>query len=504
MSQAPSRWDVARRLLVPERRDVFALLGYQPSPKQSSFHEATEYDVLYGGAAGGGKSKALVMHALRAADWYPGMRLAIFRRSYDELAESIIPELAAVAFGEALGVRWNASTTELRFPNGSVIRLRYLENLTDASRRQGGQYQLIEIDERTQIVPGAVEQVKERLRTRVGSGVPLLGLRSTSNPGGASHGQVKERYIDGTDYGEHVYTDEHGETVRFIPATVDDNPHIDPGYKKRLEGIPDPARRAAMRFGSWDMFSGQVFTEWRRERHVVAPWLLPASWERYMAVDWGYTAPWAVLWIAVDEDERLWVYRELYSPGVGEREQARRILAAEADGRVATPDGEAAEPEPDLRLGDPSMAAKRGDAESIMAAYSAEGVDLEPANNDRLAGWQRIHQYLSEGPACPHHRAQGWETCPRLHVFSGCVNLIRTLPALPYDAHRTEDVDTHADDHAGDALRYALMSIGTGAEFFFPEDDRVTVSELDETTPLLTQVGPYAVDPEVWRTPYRR
>ena len=134
-----------------------------------------------------------------------------------------------------------------------------------------------------------------------------------------------------------------------------------------------------MRHGSWDSFSGQVFTEWKRERHIVTPWLLPAMWDRTMAVDWGYTAPWAVVWAAVDEDGRAWVYREFYATLVGEHDQARRIIAAESYGRAASPDGEVPEPEP-YRVADPSMFAKAGDAEAISMAYADEGVDVEPGD----------------------------------------------------------------------------------------------------------------------------
>ena len=468
-------------ILDPPQRDVFALLGYEPSPKQQQFHDAVEFDVLYGGAAGGGKSWALVAHALRAADWYPGIRIGIFRRSYDELQESITPTLQHWAYGEALGARWNANERELRFPNGSLIRLRYLEALADASRRQGGEYQLLEIDERTQMVPGAVEQLMERLRTSTASGIPVLGVRSTSNPGGASHGAVKARYIDATAYGKQAYSDEHGLTVRFIPATVDDNAHVDRGYKARLDAIPDPQRRAAMRFGSWDSFSGQVFTEWNRERHIVQSWALPESWDRVMGVDWGYTKPWAVIWLATDEDGRVWVYRELYDAQVGEHDQAKRIRNAEL------------EDEAPLRVGDPAMWAKRGVAVSIASAYAVEDVILTPANNERLSGWQRVHSFLADAPACPHHRALGWATCPLLHVFPGCANLIRTLPNLPYSTVRTEDVDTHSEDHAADALRYALMAIGDGPEFVIPELPSPTRSPVDETSVLHRQIGPYAV-----------
>ena len=438
---------------------------------------------------------------LRDAMWYPGIRIGVFRRSFDELAESIMPVLESVGYGEALGARWNKNDRELRFPNGSVVRYRYLENLEDASRRQGGGYQKLSIDERTQIVPGGVDRLSERLRTRIGSGIPVLGIRSTSNPGGADHGGVKERYIVATNYGERVYTDDHGQTVRFIPATVDDNPHVNVEYKLQLDSIPDPQRRAAMRHGSWDSFSGQVFSEWNRDRHIVTPWLLPAMWDRTMAVDWGYTAPWAVVWAAVDEDGRAWVYRELYATLVGEHDQAQRIIAAENDGRAASPDGEVPEPEP-YRVGDPAMFAKRGDAEAISTAYADEGVDLEPAINDRLAGWARIHTFLAEGPACNHHRSLGWTQCPMLHVFSGCEHLIRTLPSLPYSTTRVEDADTKAEDHAPDALRYLLMAIGGDARFAFPEDPIVKRLAIDGETSLREVIGPYAWDPDDLKTPY--
>lgn len=451
--------------LDPPEIDVFAILDYQPSPRQQVFHDATEFDVLYGGAAGGGKTKALLMEGLRACVNHPGIRVGAFRRTFDELAESFFPELASVGYAEDLGARWNGSDRELRFTNGSIIRFRYLETVQDATRRQGGQYQLVLLDERTLIPPDAVSiLVDERIRT--GSvHVPIIGVRSGTNPGGPGHGQCRDRYIEPTDYGAHPYTDLHGRTVRFVPAKVSDNPHIgraDPGYIRRLDAIPDPARRAAMRDGSWDSFAGQYFEEWDRDRHIVPRFEIPAGWRRLAGIDWGYAAPWAVLWAAVDPDGRAWLYRERYERKVGETDQAKRILADEAnepaDRGIA-------------RFADPSMWRSNGEGLPIASVYAQNQVALQPANNDRIPGWQRVHSYLAEGPACRHHRALGWESCPRLHVLDAtCPNLVRTLPTLPYDRLKLEDVDTDAEDHAADALRYLLMGIGGGpGEFFFPE-----------------------------------
>jgi hypothetical protein len=496
---ATSRQDPLSRLaelLEPPERDTFALLGYVPTPTQQLLHSATEFDVFYGGAAGGGKTRALVMEGLLRCDQHPGLRAVLFRRSYDELQEGPLSELREVDFGAALGCRWNGTEHELTFPNRSSIRFRYLESSVDASRRQGGQYQLLLLDERTLFAPGVAETLYERVRTKLG-GPPVIGIRSTSNPGGPSHGQVKARYVDATNHGQRVAFDEFGHALRFIPARVQDNPHIDAGYLARLDAIPDPARRAAMRDGSWDIFSGQVFVEWRYERHVVQPFTLPEAWPRLAGIDWGYTAPWAVVWAAVDEDRRLWVYRERYATEVGESEQAKRILAAEAEGHaaVASPRGQQAEvPEPpSRRVCDPSMAARRGDASSIREAYEAAGCALHLGNNDRIAGWSRLHEYLSDGPACRIHREAGWERCPRLHVFPGCANLIRTLPALSYSQARPEDVDTHGDDHLGDALRYLLMALGDQAVYDAISDETWAAAMTADPGELCTPFGPYAI-----------
>src|SRR5262249_19577005 len=116
--------------------DVFGLLGYEPTPKQQVFHDATEFDVLFGGSSGGGKSVALVGHAIRECIRYPGLRVGAFRRTYPELKESLLTELATTfAYAGPLGAHWNGNEYELRFPNGSVIMFRYAETLKDATRR---------------------------------------------------------------------------------------------------------------------------------------------------------------------------------------------------------------------------------------------------------------------------------------------------------------------------------------------------------------------------------
>lgn len=450
--------------------DVFGVLGYEPSERQREFHEATEMDVLYGGAAGGGKSVALVMEAFKAAIRYPGIRVLLMRRTFDELAESIFPVLAKYRYGLKLGARWNGSEKELRFGNGSVFRCRYLESAADASRRQGGEYQLLLVDEATLMPPGAVEVIKfERLRSS--SEVPVIGTRMSCNPGGPSHGSVKTRYIKPTNYGREVFTDDNGITVRFIPAKATDNPHLNIEYIRSLDAIPDPDRRAAMRDGDWDRFAGMLFSEFSRDRHTLEPIQLPDTWRRYEGVDWGFAAPWAVVFGVEDPDGRLWIERELYSEGVGEAEQARRILEAEGELRPAA------------RYADDAMWAALGDAKPIAQVYAENGCHLEKAGKgpgSRVTGWQRIHSFLQDAPACPLHRNRGWEQCPRLHIFTTCSNLLRELVDLPYATRgNVEDADSNASDHAADALRYLLLNVGNAARFHFPTADPEGAHPLD-------------------------
>lgn len=469
------------RSLTPRdvQAETFAAIGYTPTARQAQFHAAGEFDVLYGGAAGGGKTAALVADDLADAMRFPGIRIAAFRRTYDELSESLLRQLASFGYGEALGARWNATDRELRFPNGSMIRYRYAETPVDASRRQGGEFGKLTLDERGLFPPEVVDLLSERIRSGRAT-VPVIGVRSATNPGGAGHAQLKARFVDGTDHGARVYEDGHGRTVRFIPARVDDNPHVDPGYRRQLEAIPDPARRAAMLDGDWNQFSGQVFTSWSRDRHVVPVFDLPASWRRYAGIDWGYTAPWAVLWAAVDEDRRVWVYRERYGTKVGETEQASRIIAAE-EGETVT-----------SRFADDAMWTGRGDAKSVAQVYRDTGCVITPARKgDRVIGWQRVHSYLADGPACPHHRERGWQECPLLHVLDGrAPNLVRTLPALPYDPRKPEDVDTHAEDHAADALRYLLINLGgSGPSFVFDDDPAAGDLALDASGVFVVRQG---------------
>lgn len=459
-----------------EPRDVFGLLDYVPTPKQLEFHAATEFDVLYGGAAGGGKTKALLMDAIRDCDRYPGLRVGAFRRSYPELKESLIAELSQVGFAKKLGASWNGTEYELRFPNSSLIMFRYAKTIQEATRRQGGQYQKLLFDERTLTPPDVVAFLETRLRSGRRD-IPVLGIRSGTNPGGAGHGAVKTRYIKPTDYGKKVITDARNRTVRFIPSKLSDNPHVNPEYAQDLEAL-DGKLRSAFLDGDWDVFAGQMFTELKRDRHLVQPMTLPASWKRYNGLDWGYTKPWAVLWAAVDEDGRVWVYREIYRTQVGEADQAKQILEAEAVGENVAE-----------RFADDAMWATRGDAKPISDIYAENGVHLTQAGKgagSRVTGWQRVRSYLKEGPACPHHRAQGWTTCPMVHIFDTVTELYRELSDLPHATKgNPEDADTDADDHASDAFRYLLTNLGTGPEF--PVLD-VPVDEL--VAEVLQPLGP--------------
>lgn len=469
--------------------DTFDRLGYTPTPRQATFHAATEFDVLFGGAAGGGKSKALLMDGLRDCIRHPGIRVGAFRRTFGELRESLLTELAQVGYAAELGASWNGSEYELRFANTSLFMFRYAETIIDATRRQGGQYQKLLFDERTLTPPDVVAFLESRLRSGRRD-IPVLGIRSSSNPGGTGHGAVKARYIDATGYGAKVVTDARGRTVRFIPAKLSDNPHLNPEYATDLQQLPEPMRRAFLD-GSWDVFAGQVFVEWNRDRHVVPAFPIPEGWRLVDGVDYGYAAPWAVARLAVDGDGRVWVWGEEYGTGIGETDQAARILAAEAGLDV-------------LRIADSAMWATTGEGETVADRYLAAGCAIVPADKgpgSRLSGKARVHSYLADAPSCLYHRDQGWESCPRLHVLDGAApNLTRTLPDLPYDsrAGHEEDVDTRAEDHAYDALRYALTHLGGSLAdaWAFPAGREVDPADLH---PAMEAPDGLQPDDDVWK-----
>lgn len=475
---------LARALLTgldPSSVDVWRVLNYSPTARQAAFHASSAHAVLYGGAMGGGKTRALTADALRAAVRYPGIRIGCFRRTFDELSESFLAELAKFDYAEALGARWNQGSHTLTFPNKSIIRFRYAETVQDASRRQGGEYQAIFFDEAGLVTGEVIEALEERQRTS-DPRIPVLGLRLAANPGDVGHHYLKARFVDLTGYGDHEALDGQGRTVAFIPAKSTDNPHLDTAYEAQLAAISDPERRRAVRDGDWTVVAGAMFAEWSRERHVVQPFQIPKDWRRTAGVDYGYAAPWAVLWLAIDPDKRVWLYREVYRTQVAERDQAKSILGLEqaaGEGYV-------------YRVMDPAAWGQVGSALPPAVQYLIEGCAVEKAVNDRLSGASRFHTYLAEGPACAHHRALGWPTCPMLHVFSTLTQWLRTVPSLPRDPRRPEDVLTTADDHLYDATRYALMSIGGGPTVIEFGSDEPPPKALDGS-PLYLPLGSVAI-----------
>ncbi len=259
----------------------------------------------------------------------------------------------------------------------------------------------------------------------------------TCNPGGPGHEWVKRLFIDRR-YGP----GERPEDYAFIPARLTDN-HVlmarDPGYLKKLQRLPEHLRRAYLD-GDWNILSGQYFPEFSPEIHVVEPFPLPSWWRRFRAMDWGYKDPCCVLWVAVDPEGQLIVYRELYVTETLSSRVAQKVRELSLGERIAYT---VASPDAWQQRGLPGV-----EGDCIADVFQRNGVPLLPADNRRVHGWQRLREAL----ALQH------DGRPGLVIFSPCTELIRTLPLLTYDEHDHEDVSDRCEDHAPEALRYAVMS----------------------------------------------
>jgi hypothetical protein len=433
---------------------------FKPNPgPQTSFLSASEREVLYGGAAGGGKSYAMLadpLHGLGNSN-FSGL---LVRHTTEELRELI--QKSQELYPKAIpGIKWSERKSQWITPQGGRLWMSYLDKDMDVTRYQGQAFNWIGFDELTQWpTPYAWDYMRSRLRSAHSTDLGLY-MRGTTNPGGAGHGWVKKMFIDPAPAGEPFWATniETGDTIafpkghsregeplfrrRFIPASLFDNPYLSEtgDYEAMLLSLPEHQRKQLLE-GNWDINEGAAFPEFNRKIHVVDPYEIPDSWAKFRACDYGYGSMTAVLWVAVSPSEQLVVYRELYCSKVTASDLADMILDAEAkDGTI--------------RYGvlDSSLWHKRGDTgPSLAEQMNMKGCRWRPSDRSRgsrVAGKNEIHRRL---------QVDEYTEAPRLVLFSTCTNIIAELPIIPLDKKNPEDVDTNSNDHGYDALRYALMT----------------------------------------------
>lgn len=479
-------------------------VDYHPSGPQRLFHESDADEILYGGAAGGGKSAAIVIDALIKASEHPGAVVYCFRRTCPQLDDTLITEMRRW-YPDGIG-RFNQGTRTFFLRNGSQIRFRHCQHENDKYNYQGAQMSFLYIDELTHFTESIFDYLSSRVRTAEELGFKPQ-VKCSSNPGGEGHTWVKARFVTpflverATDNKPATYTneikrykywsdylqEEKVTTRQFIPAYLKDNPHLNDDYVMKLEMLPDKLKRALL-YGDWDIFVGQAFMEWanapehyddRRMTHVINPFEIPPHWKIFRGYDFGQGAPYSVLWWAIGDESvngRLFLIKELYGgtkDGDGLREtasqQAEKILQVERIPFVLTfkdTRGYERSIEYDFKdhgfidgIADPSIwANSHGMNESVASVMESKGVvfrnpDYDPSArknvvNNRLQGKQMIHEAL-------RFNEDGF---PQMQVFKTCPNYIKHLPEMVIDPDNPEDVLTkHVQDHEYDATRYTLM-----------------------------------------------
>ena len=407
-------------------------MNFEVTKKQKEFIDAWSFEVLFGGAAGGGKSYAQVYDAVRFAWACPGSRQLILRRTMPELEATLIPLLLTHYPRE--WYQYSATLRTCVFQNASTIQFGYCRRKNDVYRYQSAEYDVIRFDELTHFAEEAYVYLISRVR---GANDFPKQIKSATNPGGVGHEWVKRRFIDvGPPDCEHCL--KTGSRI-FLPARVEDNLFLmvrDPGYKTRLENLGESEKRALL-YGDWDIAEGRYFSEWDRALHVGAPFEIPAHWQRFFTMDYGLDML-AAYWIAIDESGGATVYRELYEPGQIISEAARRILEMD-DGLTCA------------YLAPPDLWNRRQDSgRSVAETFLEYGLALTKAPAARIPGWLALKEWLK-----PRLNHDG-KPAAGLRFFENCVNAIRCLPALCHDPAKPGDCarEPHELTHAPDAIRY--------------------------------------------------
>lgn len=438
----------------------------QISDKQYAFLSADKKHVGFGGARGGGKSWSARAKAKILAACYPGIKLLIVRRTFPELVNNHINQLRDELHGLA---KYNKTEKVFTFPNGSTIKFGYCNADKDLDQYQGAEYDVIFLDEATQLQELWIKKITACVR-----GVNEFPKRIyyTCNPGGASHGYFKRLFID-----KRYEDGEDPEDYAFIQALVTDNKALmasQPDYIRQLEALP-PKLREAWLYGRWDIFEGQFFEDFRltpdpqkcaeagisvedalkqhRWTHVIEPFDLNVGscrgWNIMRSYDFGYNKPFSLGYWAVDYDGTLYRIMEMYgctqTPDEGVKwspdEQFRKIRELEQEhpwlnGRKIVDS-----------VADPAIwDCSRG--ESVAETAARYGIYFSPGDNNRIPGWMQVHYRLQ-------FDQNGYS---RMYVFNNCKAFIRTMPLMMYSETKPEDLDTKLEDHCADEVRYMCMS----------------------------------------------
>lgn len=439
-----------------------------PNEKQRLMFKDEHRYVAYGGARGGGKSWAVRINALRLAAKYPGIGQVIIRRAYPELYSNHIKPFLALLPREIF--KYNDSKKELRLANGSLISFRYCANDKDLLNYQGTEYDVMYIDEATQITEEMFRALDACVR-----GVNKFPKRTyiTCNPGGIGHQWVKRLFID-----KRYREGERAEEYSFIQAKVQDNKKLlteQPDYINQLRALPEKRRRAWLD-GDWNIYEGQAFDDFltipdtglareagcelsmeelreqRRWVHVIEPFDLSAGecrgWNIYRSYDFGYNKPFSCAWWAVDYEGTAYRILEMYGCS-GTANEGIRWTPEKQFKEIARTERE----HPWLRgrsitgVADPAIWAEAS-GESVAEVAARYGVYFRKGDNQRIPGWMQCHYRLQFDE----------EGYPRMYVFSNCKAFIRTIPLMQYDRNRVEDIDTTLEDHVADEWRYFCMS----------------------------------------------
>lgn len=443
----------------PAEEEPNNILYLKPNIKQLKAMQSHKPYIAYGGARGGGKSWLIDVKACLLARRYgrpnifkPGIKICIVRRTLEDLRENHIEPLKIMLHGLA---KYNKDDRKFYFPNGATIKFAYYDNENDKERFQGKEFDVIFIDEATQMEPAWLEIIATSCR-----GVNNFPHRVyfMCNPGGAGHQYIKRLFID------RIYKDdENPDDYEFIQALVTDNTAlmaVDSKYMNFLNHLP-PKLRAAWRDGDWNVYEGMFFETFTNDpehykdgrwTHVIEPIKIKSYWPIYRSFDWGFNKPFSCGWYTIDDDGIMYRIAELYGVQKAGNESIPNQGVKWVPERVFAEIQKMEHEHPLLKgreiqgVADPAI----WDAQfgkSIASTGEKYGIYFEPGDHERIPGWMQ----------CQYRLMFSEDGFPMFYVFNTCKEFIRTIVTLQYDEHRPEDLNTQGEDHAADEWRYIAM-----------------------------------------------